>query len=181
MNTYRLFTAVDLPEEVKGSVCRICSGIPGVKWIDASQLHLTLRFIGDADTSLFERIREGLAGVRVQPFELSLRGVGRFPPKRDPRVLWVGVEMNELLVQLQHLVEQTLVTCGLVPEERHFSPHITLARLKDVPLSPVAAFLERNRLFSTPPFPVTEFYLYSSTLTSHGAIHRREATYPLKG
>ena len=181
MNTYRLFTAVDLPDEIKESVCRVCSGIPGVRWVEKDLLHLTLRFIGDADSPLFARIREGLAGVEVTPFELSLQGVGRFPPKRDPRVLWVGVEMTETLARLQHLVEQALMKCGLAPEERKFSPHITIARLKDTPLPPVAAFLDKNHLFSTPPFPVTEFYLYSSTLTPHGAIHRREATYPLKG
>lgn len=181
MNMYRLFTAVDLSEEVKDSVCRICSGIPGGKWVEAAQLHLTMRFIGNADLSLFERIREGLAGVEAKPFELSLRGVGRFPPMRNPKVLWVGVETSETLVCLQHLVEQVLVKCGLAPEERKFFPHITIARLKDMPLSPVATFLVKNRFFSTPSFPVTEFHLYSSTLTLHGAIHHREATYPLKG
>lgn len=181
MTTYRLFTAVDLPDEVKESVRRICTGIPGVRWVDEGLLHLTLRFIGDADSTLFERIRAGLAEVEEKPFELSLHGAGRFPPKRDPRVVWVGVEATEALIRLQHLVEQALVKCGLAPEDRKFSPHITIARLKDLPVSPVAAFLEANRLFSTPPFPVTDFHLYSSTLTPRGAIHRREATYPLKG
>lgn len=180
MDNYRLFAAVDLPDEAREAVGRICTGIPGVKWLDATQLHLTLRFIGDADPSLFQRIRQELAGVEAIPFELSLRGVGRFPPKRDPRVLWVGVDRSEPLLRLQQAVEQALEKCGLEPEGREFSPHITLARLRDVPWAPVAAFLERNRLFSTPPFPVSRFHLYSSTLTPRGAIHRREASYPLE-
>lgn len=180
MDSYRLFTAVDLSDEAREAVGRICTGIPGVKWLDETQLHLTLRFIGDAAPSLFERIRQALAEVEAKPFELSLRGVGRFPPKRDPRVLWVGIETSEALLSLQRMVEQALEKCGLEPEGREFSPHITLARLKDMPWSPVAAFLERNRLFSTPPFPVSGFHLYSSTLTPKGALHRREATYPLR-
>jgi 2'-5' RNA ligase len=180
MDSYRLFTAVDLSDQAREAIGRICAGIPGVKWLDPAQLHLTLRFIGDADSSLFVRIREELSGVEAKAFELSLQGVGRFPPKRDPRVLWVGVERNEALPRLRQSVEQALERCGLEPEGQGFSPHITLARLKDMPWSPVAAFLERNRLFSTPPFPVSEFHLYSSTLTPRGAIHRREASYPLR-
>lgn len=181
MTTYRLFTAIDISDQARAAVARICAGIPGVRWVDQSQLHLTLRFIGDAEVSLFERIRNGLAGIDAVPFELSLLGVGRFPPKRDPRVLWVGVAPNEALTRLQRLVEQALVRCGVEPEGREFSPHITLARLKDVPFSRVASFLEANRDFSTPLFPVTEFHLYSSSLTPHGAIHKREAIYHLKG
>jgi len=181
MHSYRLFTAVDLPDEVKQAIGRICTGIPGVRWLDPAQLHLTLRFIGDADAQLFAEIRDELGRIETKAFELSLRGVGRFPPKRDPRVLWVGVEASDPLMRLQGLVEQALNRCGIEPEERGFSPHITLARLRDAAWSPVAAFLERNHLFSTPAFEVTGFYLYSSTLTPGGATHRREAAYPLNG
>lgn len=181
MHSYRLFTAVDLPDEIRESVKRLCTGISGVRWLDPSQLHLTLRFIGDVDPPLFERISEELGRIEAEPFELSLQGVGRFPPRRDPRVLWVGVETSEPLARLRNRVEQALTNCGIAPEERGFSPHITLARLKEMPWSPVTAFLERNRHFATPRFKVTGFFLYSSTLTPKGAIHRREAAFPLKG
>jgi RNA 2',3'-cyclic 3'-phosphodiesterase len=178
---HRLFVAVDLDENAREAVSRICSGIPGVKWVDAIQLHLTLRFIGDANDSLCERIREELAGVTAAPFTLALRGVGRFPPKRDPRVLWVGIEQSEGLFSLHRLIEEAMERIGLEPELREFSPHITLARLKDMPLSKIAPFLERNRLFATPPVPMAEFHLYSSTLSTRGAIHNRLASYPLWG
>lgn len=180
MHSYRLFTAVDLPDEIKESVGRLCSGVSGVRWLDPDQLHLTLRFIGDVAPPLFERIRAELGRIEAEPFEISLQGVGRFPPRRDPRVLWVGVEASEPLFRLRNRVEQALTNCGIASEERGFSPHITLARLKEMPWSPVAAFLERNRHFATPRFQVTGFFLYSSTLSSKGAIHRREAVYPLK-
>jgi 2'-5' RNA ligase len=178
---YRLFVAVDLSENASEAICRICTGIQGVRWIDGAQLHLTLRFIGDADDSLFDRIRKELAGATAASFPLVLRGVGYFPPRRDPRVLWVGVERSDDLLCLQRRVEEALEKCGLEPESREFSPHITLARLKGMPLSGVTSFLEKNRLFMTPPIQISEFHLYSSTLTPRGAIHRREVSYPLKG
>ncbi len=178
---YRLFVAIDLTEDAKEAISRIRGGIPGVKWIDMAQLHLTLRFIGDADDAMLLRIREELAGVNSPSFSLLPRGVGHFPPKRDPRVLWVGIERNEALSSLQRLVEEAMVKCGLEPEGREFSPHITLARLKDTPFSRIAPFLEKNRLFSAPPVPVKGFHLYSSVLSPRGAVHNRLASYPLQG
>jgi RNA 2',3'-cyclic 3'-phosphodiesterase len=176
---HRLFVAVDLPEETKMAVSRICTGVPGAKWVDPSQIHLTLRFIGGVDDTLFERMRSDLSGIVSSPFTLVVGGVGRFPQKRDPQVLWVGLERNDALVRLRDLVEQAVVKCGLEPEGRGFSPHITVARLNNPQLSSVAAFLEKNSRFAVSPVHITEFHLYSSTLTPRGAIHRRESTYQL--
>lgn len=176
---YRLFVAIDLTESAKEAVAKICGGLPGVKWVDPAQMHLTLRFIGDADETLFLRIKKELAAVSAPAFQMLLRGVGRFPPKRDPHVLWAGVDRCESIIRLQDQVERALVRAGLEPEGRAFSPHITLARLRDTPSARVAPFLEQHRLFEAPPVPVNEFYLYSSTLTAKGAVHRREASYLL--
>ncbi|MEA5115374.1 MAG: RNA 2',3'-cyclic phosphodiesterase [Geobacteraceae bacterium] len=174
---YRLFIAIDLTGSAKEAVSGICVGIPGVKWVDPAQMHLTLRFIGDADETLFLRIRTELATISAPSFQMRLRGVGTFPPKRNPHVLWVGVDRCEPVNQLQDQVERALVRTGLEPEGRAFSPHITLARLRDMPIVRVAPYLEQHRQFETPPFPVTEFHLYSSTLTAKGAVHKREASY----
>ena len=108
-----------------------------------------------------------------------MKGVGHFPPGKHPRVLWVGMEGGAPLLELQREVELALIGVGIEPEERRFSPHITLARLKETPAAAVAAFEERFGAFRTEPFPVAEFHLYSSTLTREGAIHKREASYPL--
>ncbi len=176
---YRLFVAIDLNESAKEAVAGICRGMPGVKWIAPDHLHLTLRFIGAADETLFLRIKRELATVSAPPFPLLLRGVGRFPPRRDPRVLWAGVDRCEEVIRLQVRIERALVKTGLEPEDRAFSPHITLARLRDMPFAGIAPFLEQNRLFEAPPVPVTEFHLYSSTLSAKGAVHRRETSYLL--
>ena len=176
---YRLFVAIDLPEEVKRGVAGITGNLAGARWVPGNQLHLTLRFIGEADEALFQAIKTVLSGVQGASFSLAMKGVGHFPPGKHPRVLWVGMEESGPLLELQHEVESTLAAAGIAPEERRFSPHITLARLKETPAAAVAAIENRCGAFRTEPFPVDEFHLYSSTLTREGAIHRREASYPL--
>lgn len=179
---YRLFVAIDLPERVKEKVAAIAvRELPGAHWVSREQLHLTLRFIGNVDEELFRTVKEALRAVRGVPFHLSMNGVGHFPPGRHPRVFWVGMADSEPLMALQRQVESALVCAGIPPEERRFSPHLTLARLKETPPEKVFALEERHRLFNAGPFPVGEFSLYSSTLTREGAIHQREATYPLAG
>jgi RNA 2',3'-cyclic 3'-phosphodiesterase len=176
---YRLFVAIDPPEEIRMELGAMCFGIPGAKWVDSEQLHLTLRFIGEVDGGVFADIREGLEGVRGEPFAMRLKGFGHFPPRRQPRVLWVGVEAGEELARLRNRVDKTLVHIGLEPEHRKFAPHITLARLQEAPLQKLANFFAGNALYASVPFQVTEFHLYSSRLSSKGAIHTREESYLL--
>lgn len=175
----RLFVAIDLPDDIRQSAADICRGVHGVRWLPPEQLHLTLRFIGEVDDAVNAAIRRGLAAIALPPFPVSLQGVGCFPSPRRPRVLWVGLSGGTPLMQLQHDVETAVVAAGLPPEERPFSPHITLARLKDHREGDAAPFLTRNASFHSGPFTVDTFHLYSSILTAKGAIHRREASYPL--
>ena len=175
----RLFVAIDLPEEMKKEIAGISGNLPGARWVPGALLHLTLRFIGDVDESTLQAVKTALAMARCLPFTLRLKGVGHFPPGKQPRVLWVGVEESRPLLVLQKGVEAALIAAGIAPDERRFSPHITIARLKETPLPPVAAFEERYGNFLAGPFPGGTFHLYSSTLTREGAIHTREATFPV--
>jgi len=177
---YRLFVAVDLPDLVSRALSGLCFGLPGAKWIDESRMHVTLRFIGEVDGAVFRDIEEALETVRAEPFDLSLKGVGYFPPRRDPEILWVGVEKNSALVHLRNKIESALVRAGLEPENRKFTPHVVLARLKGTPAGRVARFMAENGLFRIDPFPVSEFCLYSSFLASEGAVHTLEASYELQ-
>ncbi|KAF0220873.1 MAG: hypothetical protein FD174_870 [Geobacteraceae bacterium] len=176
---YRLFVAIDLPDDAKEVLRAICHGLPEARWVPLDQLHLTLRFIGDADEHAFAAIKAALGEVEGAPFHLALRRIGHFPPGKRMRVLWVGIEACEALTKLQQDVELALGTAGVPPEERPFSPHITLARFREPPLGGIAPFEERHRDFALPPFTVNAFYLYSSVLSPKGAIHTVEATYPL--
>ncbi len=177
---YRLFVAIDLPEQVKDAVAGIAGReLAGARLVPREQLHLTLRFIGDADEAQYQAIKKELGKVKGVAFSLALKEVGHFPPGRRPRVLWVGIEESAPLRGLQEEVERALVGVGVPPEERGFSPHITIARLKETPPGKVTALEEKHGEFRAGPFPVGEFYLYSSTLTREGAIHKREAVYRL--
>jgi RNA 2',3'-cyclic 3'-phosphodiesterase len=181
MAMYRLFAAIDLPEQLKEEVAALGRNLTGARWVPMDQLHLTLRFMGDADENLFQDIRRTLGEVRGAPFQLTLTGKGHFPPGREPRVLWVGMEKNRALDKLQERVERAVIAVGIPAETRRFSSHITLARLRNGSPAEVSEWERRQVAFSDPVFAVEEFHLYSSILTRDGAVHRREATYPLAG
>lgn len=179
MDMHRLFIAIDLPEDINNSLTAISFGLPGARWVAREQIHLTLRFIGEVDGSMFQDILHGLAGILGNPLRLTIRGLGFFPPRGRPRVLWAGLEPSDDLCILKGKIDRRLAELGLAPEGRKFSPHITLARLRDTPRKRLTAFLAGYSGFSLPSFSVNEFHLYSSVLTSAGAIHCQEASYAL--
>jgi len=176
---HRLFVAIDLPPEIAAQLQGLCYGVPGARWVQPEQMHLTLRFIGEVDGGIFRDIKEGLGVIQSSPFFLQVKGLGFFPPRKTPRVLWAGVAPEEEVSGLRNRIENVLVGMGLEPEGRKYSPHITLARLHDTPIPRLGRFLAGNSLFATEPFPVSEFHLYSSQLTAKGAFHVIEASYPL--
>ncbi len=175
----RLFVAIELPDEVQERLAGLCAGVPGAKWVKPENIHLTLRFIGEVPEDRFQDIDAALGQIRAPGFEVALDGVGCFPPRGRARVLWAGVTKNGALAHLYDKVESALVRTGLEPEGRKFSPHVTLARLKDAPMGRVHGFVAQNALFQAAPFPVHSFTLFSSFLSQSGAIHRAEASYPL--
>ena len=176
----RLFVAIDFPDPVIEQLIALRDGsFDHTSWINEDQFHLTLRFLGEVDGIECDDIQEELFKIRQPVFPLSLKGIGFFPPRKQPRVLWVGVEKNEALFQLQKKIDTRLDRLNLTAEKRKFHPHVTLARLRQLSAERIGAFLSRNNLFKTDPFYVEEFSLYSSVLTSQRAIHIEEARYPL--
>ena len=175
----RLFISIDLPERIKDDIEDLYMAIPGAKWVDYSQIHLTLRFIGEVDNIMEEQIIAVLKTISMPPFELSLKGVGYFPPRRHPRILWAGVAENPELFRLQGKIERALNSIGIAPEQRRFHPHITIARLNEPPLEKIALFMAQNSLFSTELFAVSQFHLYRSYLSKRGAYHQKQATFYL--
>ncbi|MEW6271776.1 MAG: RNA 2',3'-cyclic phosphodiesterase [Thermodesulfobacteriota bacterium] len=178
---YRLFVSVELPDELKQSLARMCCDVPGARWLEPDEMHLTVRFIGEVDGVVFRDVMDALGDVELAPFELALRGVGHFPPRGEPRVLWAGLERSVELKALHDKIESALVRAGIEPERRKFSPHVTLARLKGTPERAVGSFIAMNGLYRSDPFRVDEFHLYSSRLSAKRAVHRSEAVYPLDG
>lgn len=177
----RLFVAIDLPLEIRDQLVGLCCGLPDARWTDPEQLHLTLCFIGEVSGTAFLDIKEALAEIKAAPLLLRLQGVGFFPPRQMPRVVWAGIEKNEQLAVLQRKITTRLFVLGFEPENRKFAPHITLARLHQTPPSRVGKYLEEYGLFTTAEFGVDSFRLYSSVVGRKGARHIVEQVYSLNG
>lgn len=177
----RLFVAIDPSAPVRDALARLSHGVPGAKWVAPEQFHLTLRFIGAVEGALYDEIVEALGDVEAPAFRLAFVGVGHFPPRGAPRVLWAGVNDGAAPGRLHDRIEARLRQLGVAPDRRGFAPHVTLARLKQASLARVRDYLALNGAFATEDFPVTAFQLYSSHLGAAGAVHRVEASYPLEG
>ena len=175
----RLFTAIEIPEAVRERLLALAGGVPGARWYAGNQLHLTLRFIGEVSEAVARDIDDVLAAVRAPRFQMELAGVGEFGGKY-PRALWAGVRDEAPVVHLQKKIESALQRLGLPAEERKFTPHVTLARLKNSPHGKVMDFLSHNGLFASGPFAVDRFTLFSSQLSSNGSIYRVEQNYELE-
>ena len=176
----RLFVGIEFPPALKLHLSMLETGIPGARWVDAGNLHLTLRFIGEVDEGIAADIDEALARVRARRFTLQLAGTGVFGGGK-PRALWVGVERHPDLVALHHKIEQALVRIGIEPEPRKFAPHVTLARLREPALDMLGAFLAAHAQFRAAPLPVERFSLIASFPTKAGSIYEDQADYPLSG
>ncbi len=176
----RLFVAISLPNAIKDQLVGLCDfSLLNAYWTDYEHFHLTLRFIGEVDGRVFDDIREVLATIEWPTFSLVLKGIGHFPPRKRPKILWVGVEKNDALIQLRNKIEQKMIRLNLAPDRRKFTPHITLAKLHQTPEDEIGMYIAYNNLFRTDPFEVSDFHLYSSVLSSQGATHHQEATYGL--
>jgi 2'-5' RNA ligase len=176
----RLFTAVPLPETVRQQLMLASGGVPGARWSEPHNMHITLRFIGEVDRGLAEDCALALENIAAAPFPLTISGVGQFGAGKHARVLWAGVEKSPSLDHLHNKIESALVRTGLEPEPRKFSPHITLARLKDSPKERLAGYLQAHAGLQVGPFPVDRFILYSSWPGKQAPAYREEAVYALQ-
>ena len=177
----RLFVAIPLPDSVRTQLSMLQSGLQGVRWIKPENIHLTLRFIGEVPNDVAGDIDAALSAVAAPGFTLELDGVGNFARGKHPHALWAGIARSDPLMRLQAKIESALARAGLEPEARKFSPHVTIARLRDVRKGRVADWAAAHGAFRTEPFPVGRFVLFSSFLKSEGAVYIEEASYPLAG
>ena len=171
----RLFVGIALPPELKLRLSLLASGVPGARWVDPGNYHLTLRFIGEVDEGTASDVDAALLPIRAGTFAVTLAGVGRFAD----RMLWVGVEKSPPLVHLRDKIESALVRLGLEPETRRYAPHVTLARLRNAGEAKLREFITEHALFRAEPFQVDKFSLVASYLTKAGSIYEDQADYEL--
>jgi RNA 2',3'-cyclic 3'-phosphodiesterase len=174
----RIFTGLEVPKNVAQSLSLLRGGLPGARWIDPENYHLTLRFIGDVDDQTELEVASLLARVRRKPFELRFDALSSFGGRR-PRAVIATLAQTAALMELQAEHERLMQRVGLEPEGRKYTPHVTLARLRDSSSRQVADYLTTRALLAPLPFTVSRFVLFSSRASVGGGPYVIEAAYPL--
>jgi RNA 2',3'-cyclic 3'-phosphodiesterase len=175
MTGKRLFVAIDLPESTKRFLVDLNPQIHGVRWIESEQMHVTLGFFADVPEDVDLTFREKLSAIVFGAFFLPIIGMGTFPPKGEPKIIWIGVGRGHPhLFQLHKRVQEAALGAGLEPELRPFHPHVTLARCQRISPQTVRKFLKTNSDLDAGMIRVDSFHLYSSKLTPAGPVHARE-------
>jgi 2'-5' RNA ligase len=175
----RLFVSIEIPPAVAGELSSLDPKIRGVRWIAPGQMHLTLSFLGNVSSEVEEALKENLSAINWKTFFLPLTGLGKFPAKGSPSVLWIGVgKGHPHLFQLHKRVQESALAAGIEPDLKPYHPHITLARCRDVSEESVKSFLKTHATFDAGMIRVESFYLNSSRLMEEGSIHTPELICP---
>lgn len=175
MNAKRLFVSLELPHSITERLAALDPHLRGVRWLEPGQMHLTLSFLDDVPGNVEEALRKNLEAIEWRSFFLPLIGVGAFPGKGRPNVIWIGVGTGHPhLFQLHKRVQEAAIAAGLEPDLRSFHPHVTLARCRDVSAESVRPFLRAHAAFDAGMIHVESFCLNSSALTAAGSVYTRE-------
>ena len=178
----RLFLAIDLPQEIRLRLDRLLAALRPealVKWSPLDNLHITIKFIGEWPDGRLNELHEALLQLAPRnPFQIELRDLGWFPNRRSPRVFWGGVCGGAPLEAFARETEECLTPLGIKREERRFSPHLTLARIKSpVPLSRFQDKIDEMQPVVIGGFSANKFQLYRSDPGSSSSIYRSVREY----
>ena len=174
----RIFTALEIPREQALSLSLLRGGLPGARWIDVENYHITLRFIGDVNFRTADEVVHWLDRIERPSFRLSLAGTGHFGSKK-PHSIWAGVSPSPELFALQADIDRICQRLGLKADPRKFMPHVTLARLRGAKVSDVVDYLAARGNFQTLPFTVGRFVLMSSRDSVGGGPYKVEEAFDL--
>ncbi len=175
----RIFVGLSLPDKIRKSLAELSLGLPGARWVDDKNMHITLCFIGKVDSLLLQDIDNALADVRFSQFELELTNLGCFESRHMARTLWAGIAVSEPLGRLKSKVDRALALAGVELERSKFKPHVTIARLKKTPARTIIPYMETHSGFAKGPFTVDHFTLFRSHLGQTGANYEALAKYYL--
>lgn len=174
----RLFTALEISAPIAFSLSLLRGGLPGARWVDPGNYHITLRFIGNIGEPAAGEIVLALERIDRPRFDLSLEGLDALGARKSQAIV-ACVKRSPALNELQAEQERIIQRIGLEPERRRFRPHVTLARIKGAGERDVAAYLALRGDFRTAPFPVGRFVLLSSRASRGGGPYLVEEAYPL--
>ena len=175
----RLFTGIEIPADIGDRLSLLRGGLPGARWIDRENYHITLRFVGDIDMDVANDMADTLGGINRSGFDVAIDGIMAFGSKK-PHAIVARVQPNRELLELQAEHERRLQRIGLPAEQRKYIPHVTLARLRGASSRDVADYLSLRGGFLTEPFAVDQFVLFSSRNSVGGGPYVVEEEYPLR-
>ena len=191
MSLLRAFIAVEIPLEIRQAVCSATSNLQTgigslVRWIPVENMHLTLKFLGDISPSNVDMLSQllGTEAKLYNCFELRISGLGSFPSLKRPRVLYVGIQAPAALETLHRGIESAASRLGYASEERRFSPHLTIGRVKQnvtaTEQQMIRRALEETKIDSLGTARVDSVHLYKSDLKPAGSVYTRLYSAPLK-
>ena len=193
MSLLRAFIAVEIPLELRESVCKATAPLQkgigsAVRWVPMENMHLTLKFLGDVSPANVEMLSQMLRAEAdlFKCFDLRLSGLGSFPNVKRPRVLYIGIQAPATLEALQRGIDSASGRLGYESEERGFSPHLTIGRVKHASRVTVTEqqtirrALEETRIDALGTARVDSVHLYKSDLRPSGSVYTRLYSAPLK-
>ncbi|MCK5077219.1 MAG: RNA 2',3'-cyclic phosphodiesterase [Calditrichia bacterium] len=175
----RTFIAIEIPENIKENILQVIeqvkSSYPKIAWTKTTAYHLTLKFLGEVEENMIDPISEKIEGIagNFTPFKIDVEGVGVFPNKRAPKILWAGLYMpDDSLLELQAKIEDSLYDLNFEKEKRKFKPHLTLGRVKrKMPPEFADEFFKCSLPKQT--FTVDKIIVMKSELKPTGAVYTR--------
>jgi len=184
----RCFIAVEIPGLLKRSIGEMIENLkkPGadVKWVPHENIHITLKFLGSTEESLLETVKDSLSKKLspYPPFYIKISGVGCFPDEKSPRIVWVGTHGSGEIVDVQRDIEVAMKKLGFSSEERKFSPHLTIGRVRSQKRIPeMMKRLDEYRSIGFGDLEVKGITLMKSELKPAGAEYHPLAEIPFGG
>jgi 2'-5' RNA ligase len=180
----RLFAGLDLSPDVIHHIERLIAALKPaarIQWSPAANLHITTKFIGEWPEERLDELNRALAGVPVEgPLTIAIRSLGFFPHARSPRVFWAGIDAPAQLASLARETDRALEPLGIEPEKRAYSPHLTLARIREpAPLAALHARLAELATQEFGTFTADRFFLYRSKLSPSGSVYTKISEFSL--
>lgn len=167
----RLFVGLAIPDDIAMRLAGLANGMPGARWIEPENMHVTLRFIGEVSRADAEDIDHELRRLSAKPFSFDITGMDTFGQGRKAHALYARVVLTPELEILQTRVEAAVARAGQPRETRKFKPHVTLARLKTASDIGVLSFIQAHNLFRAGPIAVDHFILYESHMGNGGSVY----------
>jgi 2'-5' RNA ligase len=190
MSLLRSFIAIEIPTEIKQAISAQTANLQkqigsSVRWVAAENIHLTLKFLGEISPTNVDVLSQMLQAEceHHPPFTLTIHSLGCFPNPRHARVIWIGVDCPQELIRLQREIESTTARLGYAPEDKPFSAHLTIGRVREqataTELQIIKSVIEDVRIDQLGTFTARSVELFKSDLKPAGPVYSRLFSAPL--